>query len=128
MGDPDPQNPVMVSATLQRQGGSKAELRVRLRMYPGFHVYHKVADSDPYSPLKVDLALPRGSQAEEAVYPVAVAFGSKGTMVYEDEAEIVQSLTLPTGPQTVVVSVSGQACDSQVCMPPFEEEISLSLQ
>ena len=128
VGDPDPQNPVLVSASLQRKDGDQAELRVRLRIFPGFHVYHTVADSDPYSPLKVDVALPEGGQAAKATFPVAVAFGSKGTTVYEDEAEVVQPLTLPTGPQTVVVKVSGQACDSQVCMPPFEEEISLSLQ
>lgn len=120
------QEPVSVAARLVREEGNN-HIEVKVRIHAGFHIYGKVAASDPYIPVKIAASqLPQGVTADEPVMPTAQPFGSAGTTVYEGE----KTFSLPlsgSGKGEVKCSVTWQCCDDHVCMPPATREFTFTL-
>lgn len=120
------QEPVSVAARLVREDGG-CSIEVKVRIHAGFHIYGKVAASDPYIPVKIAASqLPQGVTADEPVMPTAQPFGSAGTTVYEGE----NTFSLPlsgSGKGEVKCSVTWQCCDDHVCMPPATREFTFTL-
>ena len=120
------QEPVSVAARLVREDGG-CSIEVKVRIHAGFHIYGKVAASDPYIPVKITASqLPQGVTADEPVMPTAQPFGSAGTTVYEGE----NTFSLPlsgSGKGEVKCSVTWQCCDDHVCMPPATREFTFTL-
>lgn len=120
------QEPVSVAARLVREEGNN-HIEVKVRIHAGFHIYGKVAASDPYIPVKIAASqLPQGVTADEPVMPTAQPFGSAGTTIYEGE----KTFSLPlsgSGKGEVKCSVTWQCCDDHVCMPPATREFTFTL-
>ena len=120
------QEPVSVAARLVREDGG-CSIEVKVRIHAGFHIYGKVAASDPYIPVKIAASqLPQGVTAAEPVMPTAQPFGSAGTTIYEGE----KTFSLPlsgSGKGEVKCSVTWQCCDDHVCMPPATREFTFTL-
>ena len=128
VGEPDQQNPVLVSASIRPLGGSQAEVKVEIKILAGFHIYKEVGKSDPYIPLKLDFTLPEGAKPGKAVYPVAKPYGNGGTTIYDENLTVTQVVEGVSAPATLTCKVSCQCCDAHVCMPPLEKEFTLELK
>lgn len=128
VGEPNQQNPVLVSASIRPLGGSQAEVKVEIKILAGFHIYKEVGKSDPYIPLKLDFTLPEGAKLGKAVYPVAKPFGNAGTTMYDENLTVTQVVEGVSAPATLTCKVSCQCCDAHVCMPPLEKDFTLELK
>lgn len=128
VGEPDQQNPVLVSASILPLGDSRAEVKLDIKILAGFHIYKEVGKSDPYIPLKLDFTLPTGAKLGKAIYPTAKPFGNAGTTIYDENITVNQVIAGVSASATVTCKVSCQCCDAHVCMPPLEKVFTLELK
>ncbi len=106
--------------------GGKAGVRVALRVREGWHINANPPSLDYLIPTEVRLDGAGGLAASASVYPVAheqkLAFEEKPLLVYDHE--VVVTLPLRAAPDaaqgshTLRGTVSFQACNDQVCLPP----------
>lgn len=115
----DATNPVGCTATAKNIGNDKWEVRISMKILPGYHVYDKVAASDAYKALGISFTLPGGCElVGEVKKQPAKPFGTTGTTVYEDDTEFVQIVKSVSKPETLTCEISYQCCDAHTCLVP----------
>lgn len=124
----DNENPVQVIVDLNKLDNGNREIVIRMKIHPGYHVYAHVAESDPYIPTSVEIALPEEfriiGQLKRSSFK---GFNDRGTTIYEKEAIFRQEIAGEGGGDVVCI-VNFQCCNSQVCMPPMEKKFTLKIQ
>ena len=121
MDTPTYDNPVCTAALWNKD---KKQIELSFSLYKGFHVYRTVGTRDPYIPLSVEASAPRFMVVEEPVFPHAHAYGSAGTMVYDDDFTVI----VPVGGRSegpVTIKVGWQSCDDKMCTPPQTREFKV---
>ena len=114
----DDKNPVRLLAKSETLPNGNRMVSLRLRIHPGYHIYARVADSDPFVATTVEFRLPEGVEAVgEMQRPSGKVYNSAGTVVYEGEIEFRQEVS---GQGTVTCAINYQCCNDQICMPPAE--------
>lgn len=125
----DATNPVGCTATARNIGNDKWEVRISMKILPGYHIYDKVAAADPYKALGINFVLPEGcSLAGDVKKQPAKPFGSSGTTVYEEDTEFVQIVHSATKPEALACEVSYQCCDSQACLVPATKKCKVKFE
>lgn len=121
-------NPVVVNATLATlQSGEKA-VYVTVKIQPGYHIYNRVASSDPYIPTKIEVTLPNGyKKVAQLQGPMGRPYNSKGTTIIENSAVFSQIIE-GSGEGSIECTVEYQSCDSHVCFPPVEKSFSFKVE
>lgn len=119
------EDPVKFSTAVTRTG-TEGELIIRIKIYPGYHIYSVVPDPDPYIQttyeittdgditLKGDLEKPAGKLME----------GSH-SVIFEGEQVLRQKFTGREG--SIKVIVNYQACDNHACMMPKTEVLEIEI-
>ncbi len=148
---PEPEAPVAVAVELCGAGplrpGEEAEVAVRIRIAPGFHVSARraeeagaaaeaagAAEGAAPAPLRVeplDSAVPVVWGA--AVYPGArewpAPFAKRSLFAYEGEIEVRLPLRVAPGARAgkgaLRVAVEWQACDERRCLAPARRELEV---
>ena len=121
----DDRNPVVVSADIEHLSGGRRQIVVKIKIHPGYHIYARVAKSDPFIATEVKIDLPEGIEpVGELQRPAGRVYNQAGTMVYEKEAVFRQEIT-GEAEADLVCHVCYQCCDDTICMTPTEKKIVL---
>ena len=124
-GQTSHEQPVLLSAAFD---ATNSNVVIRIRIHPGYHIYGKVSDQDPYIPTSFDFNFSQGWEKDgEMLMPRYRKLNQTGTTIYEDEV-IFRQKVKGTGSGTVKVTVGWQCCDDQVCLPPAEETFNLIMK
>jgi uncharacterized protein YyaL (SSP411 family) len=115
-----------VSGSLTRSAEPASEVRMQLKISPGWHVNANPASLDFLIPTRVETLRP-GSEVE-VVYPAGSLyqprFSLEALSIYQGEVDIpVRSAApLPTGEK---LRLTFQACDETTCLPPETLELAV---
>ena len=119
----DDRNPVRGTAYVESLSNGNRQIILRVKIHPGYHIYARVADSDPFVATTVEFRLPEGVEAVgEMQRPSGKVYNSAGTVVYEGEIEFRQEVS---GQGTVTCAINYQCCNDQICMPPVEQVLTV---
>ncbi len=123
----DHNKPVSIAAGVVDLGGDKKEIVVKVKIHSGYHIYADVSDRDPYIKSEIHINTPTGIVKEgNLILPSFRYFNDKGTTIYEDEV-VFKQVIVGKGKGVATVQVQYQCCDSQICFPPVEEEIQVTI-
>lgn len=123
MEECDEKNPVKVFVTTDTLSNGNRLVSIRLRIYKGYYIYARVADVDPFLPVKIDFCLDSGiSRIGNLHSPAGEAYNSVGTFVYKNEVLFRQEFS---GSGMIVCLLRYQCCNDQICMPPSEVELKV---
>ena len=118
----DDRNPVRGTAYAESLPNGNRQIVLRVKIHPGYHIYARVADSDPFVATTVEFCLPEGVKAVgEMQRPSGKIYNSAGTVVYEGEIEFRQEVS---GQGAVTCAINYQCCNDQICMPPTEQVLT----
>lgn len=115
--------PVAASSAVVGEGKDR-ELVIRLKIHPGFHIYGKVAEKDPYLETTFEFS-PEGCELEgELERPVGRMLEIGGSIVYEGEVVLRQKFrpTVRYGGQ-LSCHITYQACNESMCTMPIELDV-----
>lgn len=127
MAEPTQANPVVATAVLEQKARGPL-VRIDMKIYPGFHIYNKVSDKDPYIPTTVSFELPDGVELNgELIVPKFKQLDSNGTTIFEDDVTFRQPIK-GSGKGTIKVKLNFQACDAHVCLPPKDLIINVPIE
>lgn len=127
-GETDQRNPVLIEGALNDAGDGCKELVIRVKIHPGYHIYAKVSDKDPFINTEFKLELPNGlSKDGDMKLPAAKLLDKGGTTVYEGECIFRQRL-IGNGVGKMRCTVSYQCCDNTICMPPTEKVMEFEVK
>ena len=116
------EEPVQLSSALESNGEEKT-LTIRMKIHPGFHIYAKVSDKDPYIENTYDISLKgNGKLAGELQKPTGRMLNTSGTVVYENEVVLKQKFTAK-GYGSISFTINFQACDNHACLQPMSKTI-----
>lgn len=121
-------NPLAVTAHIQKQERNGVNVIFDVKLMEGYHLYKTVDDSDPYLPMKVTFTLPEGAILGDMVCPMPKPFVKQGTTIYDSNVSISQNVMLSSVPATIKCTFECQVCDANVCMPPFSKEFTLNVE
>lgn len=118
------ENPVSVLAI---RVGNKIE--VQLTMKEGFHIYATSGEEGAYVLTNVEFEYPKGIQANGGlVVPEGMPYEADPKVrIYEKKVTLVQPISVvPVNNKGVVIcTVTYQACDDTICLPPVTEEVEV---
>lgn len=121
----DDRNPVVISADIEHLSGNRRQIVIKIKIHPGYHIYARVAKSDPFIATEVKIDLPEGIEpVGELQRSAGRVYNQAGTMVYEKEAIFRQEIT-GEAEVDLVCHVCYQYCDDTICMTPTEKKIVL---
>lgn len=124
----DDKNPVLIEGKLKALENGKQELTIRMKIHPGYHIYAKVSDKDPYIPTTFDFQLPEGWKQEgEMQLPSFTKLDDNGTTVYTGKCVFRQTFE-GKGNGEIKCMIRYQCCDNTICFPPVEKELSFSVK
>lgn len=114
------------------KSGQTADVKIRVKLRPGYHVNSNQPADEFLIPLKLTWA-PGAVEAVAIEYPKPAmqkyAFSEKPLSVYSGEFEIATKFKAgPRGMTTVSGKLRYQACNDTMCLPPKTIEIQLPLQ
>lgn len=119
----DDRNPVRVAAAVEPLPNGNRQVTVRMKIHKGYHIYGRVADSDPFIATTVEFRPASGVTClGETKKPSARIYNKAGTTVYENEAVFRQEVS---GTGGVTCIVGWQCCNETICMPPTEVELQV---
>ena len=117
-------NPVSVLA--MRIG---KEIQVQFTMKEGFHIYANSGEEGAYVLTDVKFEYPRGIEPDGKLkVPEGKAYEADPKVkIYEKKVTLVQPVkVIPADNKGVIIcTVTYQACDDMICMPPVTEEIEV---
>lgn len=117
----DDRNPVRIAAAIEPLPNGNRQVTVRMKIHKGYHIYGRVADSDPFIATTVEFRPASGvTCVGETKKPSAKIYNKAGTTVYENEAVFRQEVS---GTGGVTCIVGWQCCNETICMPPTEVEL-----
>ena len=118
------ENPVSVLAI--RVG---KEIRIQFTMKEGFHIYANSGEEGAYVLTDVKFEYPKGieSDGKLKVPEGKVYEADPKVKIYEKKVTLVQpiSVTPADNKGVIICTVTYQACDNMICMPPVTEEIEV---
>lgn len=102
------------------------EIVVSCSIKPGFHIYAASGDAGAYTLTRVDFTYPQGIRPKGAlISPEGKVYDADPKVrIYEGTVEFRQPLTVEKGGK-VACSVTYQACDATICLPPVTEEMEV---
>ncbi len=119
------EDPVALSsATVQND--NEGELIIRMKIYPGYHIYSVVSDQDPYIQTKYEfqtegeVKLVGGLQK-----PAGKLMNGSKSIIYEGEQVLRQKYTGKQG--KVTLTITYQACDAHACLMPKTKTLQIDL-
>ncbi len=122
LGGPKQATPSLVADTTAITPGKPFTAGVRLKMLPGWHVYHQFS-GDSGAPPKITWELPAGFKSGPVQWTLPSAHMDEGDMltyVFENEVllmvEITPPGTLPPGEVTLKAKVDWLVCE-KICVP-----------
>lgn len=119
------EEPVALSSAVSAVGKDK-ELIIRMKIYPGYHIYAKVSDQDPYIQTTYDLKAEGDVKlVGELQKPVGRPMAGSKSIILEGEQIFRQKIEGKSGKITFIVNY--QACDSHVCLMPKSKTITIEL-
>jgi hypothetical protein len=106
------------------RAGDVFELRVRVRIAGGQHIYASDSKDGDFTPTAVKLHLPATVEAlGEWVFPEPVTT-STGRRIYTDSIELRRKLKVRadavSGTSSLEGELSCQACNEELCWPPVK--------
>ncbi len=111
------------------KGESEFVVSAAVTIDAGWHIYATVPKDSAYPATKPSLSLPKGVELVSdwtATTKAVPATDTSGTTWYEDKVVFVCKLHRKTETQNpIAVSVTLQACDDSVCMPPTSLDVEL---
>ena len=117
----DDNNPVLWVASVENLPNGNRQIVIRVKIHPGYHIYARVAESDPFISTTVDFRLPEGVEKVGGLkQPSSKVYNSAGTEVYEKEGIFCQEIQ---GAGEIICIVDYQCCNDQICMPPAKIEL-----
>lgn len=125
---PTHDNPTVVSVHTEKADRGGVDIVVDINIMDGYHIYNTVAESDPYIPLTITYSLPEGAVEGKLYAPVPKAFVTQGTTIYEGKVSLRQNISIPELPSTVKCTVGFQCCDDNVCLQPFSQEYTFTVE
>lgn len=118
------EDPVALSSAVV-WNGDEGELVIRMKIYPGYHIYSKVSDQDPY--IETAYELQTGGTVKlvgELLKPVGKLLAGSKSVVYEGEQVLRQKIT---GRGSVTVEITYQACDAHSCLMPKTKTLKIGI-
>lgn len=114
--------PVQLSSAVESNGEEKT-LTIRMKIHPGFHIYAKVSDKDPYIENTYDISFKgNGKLVGDLQKPTGRMLNTYGTVVYENEVVLKQKFTAK-GYGSISFTINFQACDNHACLQPMSKTI-----
>ena len=116
------ENPVVVTAS--RKGN---EIRVQFAIKEGFHIYSGAGEEGAYVLTSVQFEYPEGVRADGKLEtPEGKAYDADPKVrIYEGTVVFIQPIKIETDVDKMVCTVTYQACDETICMPPVTEKIEI---
>lgn len=97
--------------------GNEGELVIRMKIYPGYHIYSVVSDQDPYIETKYELQAEGGAKlVGELQKPAGTLMAGSKSIIYEGEQVLRQKFSGKHG--VINVTITYQACDAHACLMP----------
>ena len=94
-----------------------------MKIHPGFHIYAKVSDKDPYIENTYDISFKgNGKLVGDLQKPTGRMLNTYGTVVYENEVVLKQKFTAK-GYGSISFTINFQACDNHACLQPMSKTI-----
>ena len=133
---PTAADPVQINAVITPDAAAAADdvtLIAKVRVQPGWHVYAKVPDDQPFVPLAIGVKLSGGFLAAgELRKPKPQPYrASPGVSVYQGDLVFSQRLGIRPEAftrQHAKVVVRYQACDARMCLRPEAREFETSVR
>lgn len=119
------EDPVAFSSAVVGKGG-ESELIIRMKIYPGYHIYSMVSEEDPYIQTTYDFATEGDIQFVGDLQKPAgkLNTGSK-SMIYEGEQVLRRKFNGKNG--KITVTINYQACDNHACLMPKTKVIEVEI-
>lgn len=122
----DDRNPVCVTVSAEKLPNGNRMLTVRINIHKGYHIYARVADSDPFIATTMAFRFGNGmTPVGDLQRPAGKNYNSAGTIVYENEVIFRQEVS-GSGEATCIVG--WQCCNETICMPPVEKEFKVKVE
>ena len=119
------EDPVAFSTAVVKNG-DEGEAIIRMRIYPGYHIYSVVSDQDPYIETKYELQADGNIQlVGELQKPAGKLMSGSKSIIYEGEQVLRQKFTGKHG--TINVIITYQACDAHACLMPKTKTLKIEL-
>lgn len=119
------EDPVAIS-TASVKNDNEGELIIRMKIYPGFHIYNKVSDQDPYIETKYEFQTEGDVKlVGELQKPAGTLLAGSKSIVFEGEKVLRQKFTGKRG--TITLTITYQACDAHACLMPKTKTIKIDL-
>jgi len=123
------------AADVSISAGGNADAEVTLSISPGFHVNANPASFSYLIATEITAGKVEGITAGKPDYPAPVQkkfqFADQPFAVYEGEAPIKLNLradkNAATGPRSLPITVTVQACDEEQCFPPAPLKSTVSV-
>ena len=104
--------------------GAENELVVRMKIYPGYHIYSYVCDEDPYIQTTYEITAGKGIELKgELQKPLGMKMNGSNSINYEGEQVLRQKFTGRGG--KITFTVNYQACDAHTCLQPKSKTIEI---
>jgi hypothetical protein len=121
----DDRNPVAISAHVENLPGGNRLIVIKIKIHSGYHIYARVAETDPFITTEVKIDLPEGIETVgELQRPAGRVYNQAGTVVYEKEVVFRQEIT-GEAETDMVCRIGYQCCNETICMTPTEKKIGL---
>lgn len=119
------EDPVAISTGVLTSG-NEGELVIRMKIYPGYHIYSVVSDQDPYIETKYELQAEGGAKlVGELQKPAGTLMAGSKSIIYEGEQVLRQKFTGKHG--VITVTITYQACDAHACLMPKTKTLKIEL-
>ena len=103
------------------------DLVVRIKLYPGFHIYDVVSDQDPYIVNEYHTTFTGNYKTVGPLQkPNGNRLGSTGTIVFSGDNIFHQKIQ-GTGAGKVTFHIRYQACDDHACLMPTEKTVTVEI-
>ena len=126
MKDKATQEDPVVFSTASVKNGNEGELIIRMKIYPGYHIYSKVSDQDPYIETKYEFQTEGDVKLiGELQKPAGKLMAGSKSIIYEGEQVLRQKFTGKQG--TITLTITYQACDAHACLMPKTKTLEIEL-
>ena len=124
MKDKATQEDPVVFSTASVKNGNEGELIIRMKIYPGYHIYSKVSDQDPYIETKYEFQTEGDVKlVGELQKPAGKLMAGSKSIIYEGEQVLRQKFTGKQG--TITLTITYQACDAHACLMPKTKTLEI---
>ena len=119
------EEPVALSTSVVKDGNG-GEISIRMKIYPGYHIYSMVSEPDPYIETKYELQTEGDVQlAGDLQKPAGKLMTGSKSIIYEGEQVLHQKFTGKSG--SVTLTITYQACDAHACLMPKTKTVKIKI-